>query len=67
MTFIETLEQLLGIQARKNFLPMQAGDVLATCADTEELRRDVGFVPATSLYDGLAAWTSWFRTYHGLR
>jgi UDP-glucuronate 4-epimerase len=64
MTFIETLEQLLGIQARKNFLPMQAGDVLATCADTLELRQDVGFEPRTALCEGLARWADWYRDYH---
>ena len=63
MTFIETIEQALGIAAQKNFLPMQAGDVLATFADIDELRRDVGFEPTTPLSTGIARWSEWFRAY----
>lgn len=63
MTFIETLEQALGQKAQKNFLPMQAGDVLATYADIEDLRQEVGFAPKTSLSDGLSRWAAWFREY----
>lgn len=65
MTFIETLENALGRQATKNFLPMQAGDVPATYADIDDLRKDVGFDPQTSLAEGLARWTAWFRDYTG--
>jgi UDP-glucuronate 4-epimerase len=63
MTFIETLEDALGQRATKNFLPMQAGDVLATFADIDDLRHDVGFEPKTSLNDGLSRWAEWFREY----
>ena len=61
--FIETLEQALGQPAQKNFLPMQAGDVLATYADVEDLRQDLGFAPKTTLSDGLSRWAKWFRDY----
>ncbi|MBP6422639.1 MAG: NAD-dependent epimerase [Propionivibrio sp.] len=63
MTFIETIEKALGREAQKNFLPMQAGDVLATYADIDDLRRDVGFEPKTLLSEGIARWTAWFREY----
>ena len=63
MTFIETIEQALGQVAKKNFLPMQAGDVLATYADVGDLRRDVGFAPKTPLSEGVARWAKWFREY----
>jgi nucleoside-diphosphate-sugar epimerase len=63
MTFIETLENALGKTARKEFLPMQAGDVLETYADTDDLRRDIDFAPRTPLAEGLARWADWFRTY----
>jgi UDP-glucuronate 4-epimerase len=63
MHFIESIEQALGQQAKKNFLPMQAGDVQATYADVEDLRRDVGFEPKTALSEGIARWASWFREY----
>jgi UDP-glucuronate 4-epimerase len=53
LDFIATLEQALGREAVKQFKPMQPGDVEATYADTEALRRDVGFVPRTPLAEGL--------------
>ena len=63
MTFIETIEQALGQKAKKNFLPMQDGDVLATYADIEALRHNVGFEPKTPLAEGIARWVAWFREY----
>jgi UDP-glucuronate 4-epimerase len=63
MHFIESIEQALGQEAQKNFLPMQAGDVQATYADVEDLRRDVGFEPKTPLSEGIARWAAWFREY----
>ncbi len=63
MTFIETIEKALGQKAKMNFLPMQAGDVLATYADVDDLRREVGFEPKTPLSDGIAQWAHWFREY----
>jgi UDP-glucuronate 4-epimerase len=66
MTFIKTIEDALGKEAKKNFLPMQNGDVVATYADVEELKRDVGFEPRTPLTEGIARWATWYRAYHGL-
>lgn len=63
--FVEVLERCLGREARKRFLPMQQGDVPATCADVSELTRDVGFKPATSIEDGLARFVEWYREYYG--
>ena len=63
MTFIQTIESALGVEAKKNFLPMQNGDVVATYADVEVLKRDVGFEPKTSLVTGIARWTDWYRKY----
>lgn len=60
MEFIGTLERILGREARKNFLPMQAGDVLSTCADVEALRKATGFTPSTPLQQGLARWAEWY-------
>ena len=62
MDFIGILERALGREAQKEFLPMQPGDVVATYADTEALRRDVGFAPATSLKVGLGRWVEWYRS-----
>lgn len=66
MTFIGTLEQALGREAVKNFKPMQPGDVEATYADTDALRRDVGFEPSTLLAEGIARWAGWYRGYKGV-
>ena len=63
MTFIKTIEDSLGQEAQKNFLPMQPGDVEATYADIEDLKRDVGFEPKTVLATGIARWTEWYRAY----
>lgn len=65
MTFIETIEDAVGKKARKNMLPMQAGDVVATYADIEDLRQAVGFVPRTSLKEGMEKFASWFKSYYG--
>ena len=64
LTFIELLEKHLGRKARKNFQPLQAGDVPATFADVEDLRRDVGFAPATPLDEGLRRFVCWYREYY---
>lgn len=62
--FIEVLEECLGKKARKNMLPMQAGEVLTTCADVSELAEDVGFRPDTSIEEGLHHFVEWYRTYY---
>lgn len=64
MRYIEVLEDTLGIKAQKNLLPLQAGDVPATYADVEDLERDVGFKPATSLEEGIPRFVQWFREYY---
>lgn len=65
MTFIGTIERALGREAKKNFLPMQPGDVVATYADVEDLKRDVGYEPRTPLEYGIDRWTAWYRDYTG--
>ena len=61
--FIEILEHNLGVQADKNYLPMQLGDVPATYADIDDLARDVGFAPKTSIEEGIARFVEWYRSY----
>jgi UDP-glucuronate 4-epimerase len=63
--FIEVLEQCLGRRAEKRLLPIQAGDVPATYADVEDLTRDVGFQPTTSIEEGIARFVAWYREYYG--
>jgi UDP-glucuronate 4-epimerase len=63
---IELVESCVGKQARKNFLPMQPGDVLETYADVDDLMRDVGFRPCTPIEVGLARFVDWYRAYHAV-
>jgi UDP-glucuronate 4-epimerase len=63
MTFIQTIEESLGQVAKKNFLPMQLGDVLATYADVAKLNDDTGFEPKTDLAKGISHWSSWYKSY----
>jgi len=62
--FIEVLEECLGKKARKNMLPLQAGEVLVTCADVSDLMREVGFRPATPLEEGLRRFIEWYRGFY---
>ncbi|MBU7573729.1 MAG: NAD-dependent epimerase [Hydrogenophaga sp.] len=64
MDFIGCIEQALGREAIKEFLPMQDGDVPATYASTEALHRWVGFAPSTPLKDGIERFVRWYRGYH---
>ncbi|WP_342131696.1 NAD-dependent epimerase [Hydrogenophaga sp. OTU3427] len=64
MDYIEALEQALGITAKKNFLPMQAGDVPATAANTDELDAWVGFKPNTSVKEGMRRFVEWYIQHY---
>lgn len=64
LRFIEILEGCLGKQATKNFIAMQPGDVPITYADTDDLARDVGFRPLTSIETGLTRFAEWYLSYY---
>jgi UDP-glucuronate 4-epimerase len=64
---VALLEKEFGRTAIKEMLPMQPGDVPATYADIEDLGRDVGFRPATSIEDGIAQFAKWYREYGKIR
>lgn len=63
ITFIKTIEDAIGQEAKKNFLPMQPGDVVATYADIADLKRDVGFAPKTELAVGISNWVKWYQSF----
>jgi len=63
---VRLLEQAIGKKAKRELLPMQPGDVPATYADVDDLMRDVGFKPATSIKDGIYRFIEWYRDYHHL-
>jgi len=66
MTFIQTIEAVLGLEAKKNFLPMQNGDVVATYADVEALKKEVGFEPKTPLPHGITQFVGWYHNYFNI-
>ncbi len=63
MDYIHALEVALGMTAKKNYLPMQPGDVPATAANTVELDAWVGFKPNTPVEQGVAKFVEWYRSY----
>ena len=64
MHVVTVLEKALGKTAKKELLPMQPGDVPATYADIEDLARDIGFKPSTTIEEGIARFVTWYRDYH---
>lgn len=65
MDYIAALEECLGKEAKKEFLPMQPGDVYQTYADVSDLIRDFDFKPSTSIKEGLSKFAEWFLPYYG--
>ncbi|MFY9835711.1 MAG: UDP-glucuronate 5-epimerase, partial [Xanthobacteraceae bacterium] len=62
---VELLEQEFGRKAKIELLPMQAGDVPETRADIDDLMRDVGFRPLTSIEGGVRNFVAWYKEYRG--
>lgn len=62
--FITILEDCLGVEAHKEMLPMQPGDVVETYADITDLTADIGFKPNTTLTVGLNHFVNWYRAYY---
>ena len=66
MDFISTLEKCLGIEAKKNLLPLQLGDVPDTYADVTALVDDMGYKPNTPLEVGIGNFVKWYKEYYGV-
>lgn len=66
LTFIETLEEALGVKAKKQLLPMQPGDVPATYADVKALESAAGYRPTTSIKEGVDKFVEWYKSYYGV-
>jgi UDP-glucuronate 4-epimerase len=64
MRYIELIEENLGRKAQLNLLPLQQGDVPDTCADVQDLMRDVGFSPETPVEVGVARFIEWYTSYY---
>ncbi len=64
MDYINELELVLGIKAKKNFLPMQDGDVAETSSNIELLEKLTGYRPQTKLNDGISEFVDWYKSYY---
>jgi UDP-glucuronate 4-epimerase len=64
LVFISAIESALGKKATKNFMDLQPGDVPSTYADVDDLIRDVGFKPQTSIAEGIEKFVAWYKTYY---
>jgi UDP-glucuronate 4-epimerase len=64
MDYIKALESALGVTAKKNYLPMQSGDVPVTAANTDELEAWIGFKPNTAVNDGVRLFVDWYLSYY---
>jgi UDP-glucuronate 4-epimerase len=67
MRFIGVLENAIGREAKKEFLPMQPGDVYQTYADVDDLIRDFGFKPETTIEEGLGKFAAWYKAFYGTK
>ena len=65
MDFIGAIESALGMEAEKEFLPLQPGDVPATYADIDALSDYVGYRPGTPINEGIGRFVDWYRNYFG--
>ena len=66
MDFIKAIEKKLGIEAQKEMLPIQPGDVPATFANVEDLVENLGYKPETKIQDGIDAFIDWYREYYSI-
>jgi UDP-glucuronate 4-epimerase len=66
MSYVKAIETALGMEAKKEFLPMQPGDVVATSADISKAQKMLGFSPKTHISEGVPKFIEWYRGYYGV-
>ncbi len=66
MDYIHAIEKCIGVEAKKEFLPLQMGDVPSTSSDCSALESWIRFKPQTSVYDGVAKFVEWYRKFYGI-
>ena len=64
MTYISLLEKEFGVEAKKEMMPMQAGDVPATWADVNDLIADAGYNPSTPVEVGIKKFAEWYKDFY---
>jgi UDP-glucuronate 4-epimerase len=66
LDYINALEEALGKKAKKNYMPMQLGDVSNTCADIDDLFNNFNFKPSTKVNEGIVNFVNWYKSYYKL-
>ncbi|TYK65995.1 NAD-dependent epimerase [Colwellia echini] len=66
MDFVKAIENELGIEAKKNFREMQAGDVYQTYADTQDLFKATGYIPKITVKEGVAELITWYKEFYNV-
>lgn len=66
MEYVATIEKSCGVEAKKEFLPMQPGDVRVTSADISHAKEKLGFAPKTTIQEGVPRFVAWYREYYGI-
>ena len=66
MDYIAAVEKACGKEGKKNFMPMQPGDVVATSANIEKARKALGYDPKTRIAEGVPKFVAWYREYYGI-
>jgi UDP-glucuronate 4-epimerase len=64
MDFISVIEKCVGKTAKKNYLPMQPGDVPATWADVGDLIKDFGYAPSVTVQEGVERFVTWYMEHY---
>ena len=64
--YIKVIEDCLGMRAKRNLLPLQPGDVVATWADVDDLARDMDYRPGTPIEVGVKRFVDWYKEYYGV-
>mgnify|MGYP003480001851 FL=1 len=65
LDFISEIEKAFGKEAKKEFLPMQPGDVVTTYASTEKLEKDFNYKPTIKITEGIPRFVKWYKEYYG--
>lgn len=65
MDYVHGVEKALGFEAKKEFLPMQPGDVKATSADISKAQKNLNYQPKTTIAEGVPQFIEWYREYYG--
>jgi UDP-glucuronate 4-epimerase len=66
MEFISTIEKACGKEGKKEYLPMQPGDVRASLADVSHAKEKLGYEPKTRIAEGVPKFVRWYREYYGI-